>query len=57
MREACGHVLGDLGYGKNQTLIYGKERHQQTGLFFILGLGFKGHQNTALRCLLKLFPA
>ena len=24
MREACGHVLGDLGYGKNQTLIYGK---------------------------------
>ena len=23
-KGACGHVLGDLGYGKNQTLIYGK---------------------------------
>ena len=24
IREACGHVLADLGYGKNKTLIYGK---------------------------------
>ena len=24
-----------------------RERHQQTGLFFILGLGFEGHPNTA----------
>ena len=24
-----------------------RERRQQTGLFFILGLGFEGHPNTA----------
>ena len=57
IREACGQVLADLGYGRNKSLFYGRGMRHQTGLFYIPGQtqrkDSEGPQNTVLRCAQK----
>ena len=48
MREACGHVLGDLGYGKNQTLIYGQGEAPTNWPVLYPWSGFRGPQTACI---------